>query len=277
LIDLHTHTTASDGRCTPAELVDRAANAGVTVLGVADHDTMTALSDLQAAALPRGVEVVPGIEITAVESRRDVHVLGYFLDAANARLAAFLQAQRATRVARLSAIGERLAALGMPVDLTPLLEEAGRQTGRSLGRPRVARLMIDAGYVADSREAFDKWLAAGCPAFVERTGASVAEVIALVHAAGGLASLAHPGRTRVDSRIDVFTEAGLDALEVYHPDHDADTVARYGLTARRLGLLVTGGSDFHGDPAHGLEPGASTLPAHEWHRLCAARDRHAAR
>ena len=277
MIDLHTHTTASDGRCTPAELVDRAVTAGVTVLGVADHDTMDGVAGVQAAAARRGVEVVPGIEITAVESARDVHVLGYFLDAANAPLNGFLQTQRATRVARLQAIGERLASLGMPVDLTPLLEEARRETGRSLGRPRVARLLIDAGYVADTREAFERWLGTGCPAFVERTGASVVDVIAIVHAAGGLASLAHPGRTRLDARIDAFAEAGLDALEVYHSDHDAEAVARYRLTAGRLGLLVTGGSDFHGDPTHGFEPGVATLPEDEWQRLRAARHRHAAR
>ena len=103
------------------------------------------------------------------------------------------------------------------------------------------------------------------------------DVIAIVHAAGGLASLAHPRRTGLDARIDAFADAGLDALEVYHSDHDAETAARYRLTAGRLGLLVTGGSDFHGDPTHAFEPGVATLPEDDWHRLRAARHRHAAR
>ena len=137
-------------------------------------------------------------------------------------------------------------------------------------------VIIEAGYVADVREAFDVWLGSGCPAYVERAGASADEVIAIVHRAGGLVSLAHPGRTDMDARIAGLCERGLDAIEVYHSDHDALAVRRYERMARDLGLLVTGGSDFHGDLTHGLEPGGATLPAREWERLAAARDRHAA-
>jgi 3',5'-nucleoside bisphosphate phosphatase len=165
----------------------------------------------------------------------------------------------------------------MPVDLKFLLEEARRQTGRSIGRPKVARAMIDAGYVSDTREAFDKWLGRGCPAFIPRTGAAPEDVIAIVHHAGGMVSLAHPGRTGIDGRIERLRNAGLDALEVHHPDHDAAAVSRYASLSQDLGLLSTGGSDFHGDPSHGVEPGAAGLPREEWERLFAARDRHAAR
>lgn len=277
MIDLHLHTTASDGRCTPRELVARAVDAGLSVLAVADHDTMAAVDEVQALARERGMETIPGIEITAVEAGRDVHVLGYFLDASTPELAEFLAEQRATRIARIETIGSRLASLGMPVDVSPLVAEARRQTGRSLGRPRVARLMIDAGYVADIREAFDKWLGRDGPAFVERTGASPEDVIAIVHRAGGLVSLAHPGRTGIDPRIPALKEAGLDAIEVFHSDHDPDAIDRYRLAAEQLDLLVTGGSDFHGDPAHGLEPGSATLPRADWDRLSAARGRHARR
>jgi hypothetical protein len=276
-IDLHLHTTASDGRCTPRELVDRAAAAGLSVMAVTDHDTTAAVADVQAHAQARGILAIAGIEITAVEDGRDVHVLGYFLDPDDAALGEFLTAQRATRVARVEAIGERLAALGMPVNLTGLLAESRRQTGRSIGRPKVAAAMIQAGYVADSREAFDKWLGRECPAFVERAGASPEQVVSIIQRAGGLASLAHPGRTRIDPRLAALRDAGLDAIEVYHSDHDARTAARYLLAARELGVLASGGSDFHGDPAHGLEPGGSTLPREEWERFLAARDRHAAR
>jgi 3',5'-nucleoside bisphosphate phosphatase len=276
LVDLHLHTTASDGRCTPEELVARAAAAGVTIMAATDHDTTAGIADVRAHAERRGILSIPGIEITAVAGGRDVHMLGYFFDPAHAALGEFLAAQRATRVARIRTIAERLAGLGMPIDVEPLLAEAARQTGKSIGRPKVARAMVDAGYVSDLREAFDKWLTPGCPAFIERAGASPEEVIATVHRAGGLVSLAHPGRTRIDERITALCAAGLDAIEVYHSDHDAAAIERYGRLARELGVLVSGGSDFHGDPAHGFEPGQSTLPPPEWERLYAALDRHAA-
>jgi 3',5'-nucleoside bisphosphate phosphatase len=277
MIDLHLHTTVSDGRCTPGELVQRVRDAGVSVMAVTDHDTVGGVADVQALAAANGMLAIPGIEITAVEHERDVHILGYFFDPEHAALAEFLAAQRAIRLDRVRAIGERLAALGMPVDLDSVLAEGGIQNGRSIGRPRVARVMVDAGYVGDTREAFDKWLGRGCPAFVARAGAPIEEVIAIVHRAGGLVSLAHPGRTHIDARLEPLAAAGLDALEVYHSDHDAGAVSRYGEIARHLGLLVTGGSDFHGDPSHGIQPGGASLPPAEWARLFDARNRHARR
>jgi hypothetical protein len=179
----------------------------------------------------------------------------------------FLVAQRAARVSRISRIAGRLAELGMPVDVGPLLDEARRQNSKSIGRPRLARAMIDAGYVATTREAFDEWLGQGRPAFVERVGPSPSAVIELVHGARGLVSLAHPGRTRIDEQIPALRDAGLDAIEAYHSDHDARTSMLYADLADRLGLLVTGGSDFHGDPTHGVEPGTATLPEPAWRRL----------
>lgn len=277
MIDLHLHTTASDGRSTPSELVDEGARAGLTVMAVTDHDTTASVEDVRQRAHGRGIEAVPGIEVTAVEDGRDVHVLGYFIDASDEALGSFLAGQRSARVARVVAIGERLAALGMPIDLAPLLSSVQGPSTRSVGRPQVARALIAAGYVADTREAFDKWLGRDGPAFVPRSGPSPERVIEAIHAAGGLASLAHPGRTSIDPRIPALARAGLDALEVYHSDHDGDAVARYRAMARALELLATGGSDFHGDPAHGLKPGAASLPREDWQRLDAARHRHAHR
>jgi predicted metal-dependent phosphoesterase TrpH len=155
----------------------------------------------------------------------------------------------------------------MPIDITPLLAVSNAEDGRSVGRPQIARAMIAAGYVADSREAFDKWLATGRPAFVPRAGAPPEEVIRMIHSAGGMSSLAHPGQTAVDARISAYVDAGLDALEAFHPDHDTASTGRYRGLAARLKLLVTGGSDFHGDPSHGWEPGAVSLPAEEWLRF----------
>ena len=267
LVDLHLHTTASDGRCSPQELVDRAANAGVTVMAVTDHDTTAALADVVSAAARHGIEVVAGIEVTAVEAGRDIHILGYFIDPSDIQLSGLLTRQRAQRIARVKAVGDRLAQLGMPIDIIPLVAQAKEDGGRSVGRPQIARAMIAAGYVADTREAFDRWLATGRPAFIPRAGAPPEEVIGFVHGAGGVASLAHPGQTAVDARIGAFANAGLDALEAHHPDHDAAATERYRQLASRLRLLVSGGSDFHGDPSHGWEPGAVSLPAEAWLRL----------
>src|SRR5882762_9799997 len=141
-VDLHLHTTASDGRCMPQELVDRAANAGVTVMAVTDHDTTAAIAEVQSAAAVRGIESIAGIEITAVEEGRDVHVLGYFIDPADVELSAFLAGQRAQRIHRVKAVGDRLAQLGMPIDVTPLIEQTGADRGRSVGRPQIARAMV---------------------------------------------------------------------------------------------------------------------------------------
>jgi hypothetical protein len=130
--------------------------------------------------------------------------------------------------------------------------------------------MVAAGHVRDTREAFDRWLATGQPAFIPRDGAPPREVIEMIHVAGGLASLAHPGQTRVDPEISAYVGAGLDALEVYHPDHDRAYTERYLRLALQLKLLVTGGSDFHGDADHGWEPATVSLPIDAWIRLRAA-------
>jgi predicted metal-dependent phosphoesterase TrpH len=260
-VDLHLHTTASDGRCSPLELVEQAAAAGLSVMAATDHDTVASVEDVRVLAAQRGIESIAGIEITAVEDGRDIHVLGYFLNPADTQFLEFLARQRRTRVERVHAIAARLAELGMPVDLRQALAAAGRQTARAIGRPQVARAMVDAGHVATTREAFDKWLGRDQPAFVPRSGSSPETVIATIHRAAGLASLAHPGRTLIDERISALRDAGLDALEAYHSDHDAATAARYRRMADELGLLMTGGSDYHGDPAHGVSIGSSALPS----------------
>ena len=278
MVDLHLHTTASDGRLTPTELVRRAAACGVRILAVTDHDTTDGIDEAAAEAVRHSVVVIPGIEITSIESGRDVHMLGYFFDARDARLARFLTGQRATRITRIEEMARRLEQLGLPVDVQPILDEARKHDARSIGRPALARAMVAAGHVADVREAFDTWLGQDRPAFVERAGPSPEDVIGVLHHAGGIASLAHPGRTRIDARLESLRDAGLDAIEAYHSDHDDATTQGYVGVARRLRLLVSGGSDFHGDPAYGLEPGASTLPREEWEKLSAhaqdARSRH---
>jgi predicted metal-dependent phosphoesterase TrpH len=271
LIDLHTHTTASDGRCSPPELVRRAAAAGVGVLAVTDHDTVAGCDAARAACAAAGVEFVTGIEITAVVAGRDVHVLGYFLDTESPALGRFLAEQRQQRVDRVRAMIDRLAAHGIALDAAAVLAPGRADTGRAVGRPWIARALVRDGFVADAREAFDRWLAEGRPAFVPRTAASPPEVFARIRDAGGVASLAHPVHLGHDEWIEGFAGAGLAALEVYHSDHDAGATARYHALARRLGLAMSGGSDYHGGGEHGPEaPGSVSLPREAFERLKAA-------
>ena len=268
MIDLHLHTTASDGRLTPGQLVDLAAACGLRVMAVTDHDTTGSVADVQQCARAKGLEAVAGIEITAVLDGRDVHMLAYFIDVADAAFQRFLVSQRAARVARLEAIGERLAELGMPVQLEAALALGRLQSSVSVGRPQAARALVAAGHVKDMNQAFDRWLGTGRPAFVPRVGPPPVDVIAIVHAARGVVSIAHPGRTQIDDHLPGLRAAGLDAIEVYHSDHDEATTARYAAMAGELGVLVTGGSDFH-DPASKLRPGSVTLPWRHWDRLVA--------
>lgn len=260
MIDLHTHTTASDGSCSPDVLASRAAAAGVTVLGVTDHDTVAGCAATEAACASLGLAFVSGIEITAVAGDVDVHVLGYFIDVESPVLAEFLAVQRQRRIGRIHQLVERLAALGMPLDLDALVAPAMTNSTKSIGRPVVARALVAAGYVPTVTDAFDQWLIPGRPAFVPRLAAPPPEVFARIHEAGGLASMAHPGLTRRDEDIPSYVDAGLDALEVFHAEHTPAMRSRYFAMAEHLGVAMTGGSDFHGDAAHGAEPGAASVP-----------------
>jgi 3',5'-nucleoside bisphosphate phosphatase len=246
LIDLHTHTQASDGRLSPRDLVQQAWLAGIRVIGITDHDTIGGLEAGRAAGGEFGVRVVDGVEVTAIENERDVHVLGYFMDVSDARLMAFLADQRQARITRIREIGERLAQLGAPVDVETLL--SGRDGGEyAIGRPALAAALVTAGHVRNKTEAFDRFLGSDGAAFVPRRGPSVIDAIAALHSARGLAVLAHPAISRCDQRIHEWAAAGLDGIEVYHSEHDAEVSARYLAVAESLNLAVTGGSDYHGD------------------------------
>ncbi|MEW6320384.1 MAG: PHP domain-containing protein [Acidobacteriota bacterium] len=277
MIDLHLHTTRSDGRLTPAALVAKADETGLRVIAVTDHDTVAAIDEVTVDAGRRGLRVVPGIEVTAVDAHRDVHMLGYFIDHLSPRLAAFLEAQRALRVDRIVEIGDRLARLGAPIDVDAVIAGAAARPGTSVGRPLLARALVQSGHAADMQDAFDRFLAEGRPAFVPRTGRSPLEVVEAIHDAGGIASFAHPGVTGRDALIEPLAAGGLDALEAYHSDHSLADVARYRALAARLGLAISGGSDFHGEPpasASAPSPrrrrdrlGEVELPAPEFARL----------
>jgi len=268
LIDLHTHTTASDGRCTPAELVARAAAAGVTVLSVTDHDTVAGYQAAAAAAATAGVELVPGIEITAVVEGADVHVLGYFIDVHAPRLLAFLAEQRRRRIDRVREIIDRLAAHGVVLDSDAILQPGIDDPGIAIGRPWIARALVAGGHVADGNQAFDRWLGRGRPAFVPRQGMMPKDVVARIHEARGIASLAHPGLVGHDEWLPALVADGLDALEAYHSNHDSRATGHYLSMAARLGLCVTGGSDYHADASHGSGgPGSVSLPRDAYEKL----------
>ena len=246
----------------------RASAAGVAVLSVTDHDTLGGCEQAAAACVAAGIEFVPGIEITSVIQGRDVHILGYFVDTQSDGLAAFLREQRRRRIDRVREMIRRLAPYGIDLDGEAILEPALRDGSTSAGRPWIARALVAAGHVADTNEAFSRWLNPGRPAFVPRDGPLPAEVFARVHEAGGVASLAHPALVKHDEWLEGFVTAGLDALEAYHSYHDAAATGHYLALAGRLKLLVTGGSDFHGDESHGPgAPGSVSLPREAYERL----------
>lgn len=276
MIDLHLHTTASDGRLTPTQLVSRVAAAGITIMSVTDHDTVAGLPEARRAADAAAITLIDGIEMTAVHEGRDRHILGYFFDVADTTLASFLAAQRERRVERVREIGERLAALGAAVDVTALLATAARAPGTSVGRPVLARALVAADHVASVQDAFDRYLATGRPAFVPRVGPTPHDVLHVIQGARGIASLAHPGVTRQPEVMRALLGAGLDAIEVHHSDHSPETRQDLHAFATRHALLATGGSDFHGDEDRQRPLGVVALPAVDFARLEASvRARHA--
>lgn len=241
-VDLHMHSTASDGALPPDGVVGAAAVAGLTAIALTDHDTVAGVAEAREAGAPLGVRVVAGVELSAIDDGVETHLLGLHLarlDAIERHLVVF----RETRRARAGRIVERLHALGIPLPLDAVLAEAG---AAAIGRPHVARALVAGGHARDLRDAFDRLLGNGRPAFVPKHRLSLGEAIALVHEAGGLAVLAHPGAGATRERLDALRAEGLDGVEVLHPGHSAEDIARITTLADHLGLVPSGGSDWHG-------------------------------
>jgi predicted metal-dependent phosphoesterase TrpH len=261
VIDLHLHTTASDGRSSPEDLVQAAVRSRLATLSVTDHDTVAGLDRVAAACARAGIEWVPGIEITAIRDEVDVHVLGYFFDHRSPVLAAFLDAQVTDRRRRVREMIDKLDAIGIHVNAGEVLDGHGGLDARWIGRPLLARALVRGGYVRSPREAFDLYLAENGEAWVPRRAPGPEEVIDLVHRVGGIAALAHPGLLGRDEWIPPMAAAGLDALEVYYIEHSPEMTIHYRVLAERLDLAMSGGSDYHGDPSHGpARPGSASLP-----------------
>ena len=266
MIDLHLHTSASDGRSAPGALVSAARRAGLAIISITDHDTVAAIDEATAACAADRLRLVTGIEITAARGGAEVHVLGYFLDHRDPGLLAFLEDQRSDRVRRVTAMLGRLRELGLGIDDADVL--GGQPGGRAIGRPLIARAMVRGGRVRTTREAFDLYLGEGRPAFVPRRAPDPEEVFGLIHAARGIASLAHPALLAHDEWIPGMAAAGLDALEAHYIEHPPDLVAHYRSLASANGLAVSGGSDYHGDVRYGPQrPGDVVLPPEAFERL----------
>jgi predicted metal-dependent phosphoesterase TrpH len=258
-IDLHAHSTASDGTASPSLFVETAALAGLKVVALTDHDSVDGVAEAVAAAAPLGVRVVPGVELSVVDGKDEVHLLGLHLTDVGAiadALATFQQGRHVRAVAMVALLNDH----SIPVTMDDVLREAA---GGAVGRPHVARALIAGGWVADSREAFDKWLGAGRPAFVEKPRLDVSDGVNLVHKAGGLAIWAHPGGEGRRARFERLVAAGIDGAEVRHPGHDASDVARIGALVEFFHLVPSGGSDWHGAMGGPRALGAMTVPP-EW-------------
>ncbi len=243
--DFHLHSTASDGVRDPAWVVGTAAANGVRALALTDHDTTAGLAEAAAAAEAAGLRLLSGVELSADLEGVDVHLLGYGFDAAHAPLREYLAGQREGRVGRMRRIVRVLADHGLPLDAERVLAIAGEA---SVGRPHVARALVEAGHAASVAEAFDVWLGNGRPAHVTRERLSPAEAIALLHEAGGAVFAAHPiylGEAS-DDIVRTLAGAGLDGIETYYKHYDAETVAAHHALALELGLAESGGSDYHG-------------------------------
>lgn len=265
-VDLHTHTTASDGTLTPRELVREAVRHGVRVLAITDHDSTNGLAEaIDEARQHPPLAIVAGLEINCDTEGAEIHILGYCVDYEAAWFQDFLREQRAERVARVHRIAERLGTLGMPIEpaeVFALVKEG------SPGRPHVAQVMVQRGYVKSVREAFDKYLKLGGAANVPRRRLAPTEAVRVIRRARGVPVLAHPGLADRDALIPELVQAGLMGIETWYAEHSATQTANYLELCKRHGLVATGGSDYHG-PQSGRAnpPGTPAVAMAVWQAL----------
>jgi predicted metal-dependent phosphoesterase TrpH len=247
--DLHVHSTASDGSVDPADLAALALKAGMAAFALTDHDSVEGVAAAREAARKAGVELVAGVELTGYApapdgSEVEVHIVGLFVDETSQALLGRLRELREARVDRVHRMMARLHEIGLDVDEQAVL---ARAQGGSVGRVHVAQQMVEQGYCADLRDAFDRYIGAGCPAYVPKEQLTPAEAVQLAHSAGGCSVLSHPGLLLgVEEHLPGLVESGLDAIEVHYPMHSDRDEARLLEMARENGLAVSGGSDFHG-------------------------------
>ena len=248
MIDLHTHSTASDGKLYPAELMRHAQAVGIEVIALTDHDTLSGLEEASEEAARIGVELIPGVEISAENKPGTLHMLGYYVDPSDAELMETLSWLRGGRDDRNHIILSKLAELGCPLEWDEVAALAG---GESMGRPHIATAMVNRGYVSSFNDAFDRYLGKGAAAYTDRDKMTPEIAIKCIRSAGGLPVLAHPqtlslSDDELSDLLSRLTSMGLAGVEVYYYSHSEEETALYTSLARRYGLIVTGGSDFHG-------------------------------
>jgi predicted metal-dependent phosphoesterase TrpH len=265
------HSTASDGECTPEEVVARAARVGLAAFALSDHDTLDGLPAALEAAGRVGIRLINGCEFSVAAVWGEMHLLAYFLPLGVPELERFLVVARADRARRGAAMAARLQRIGIPLTEADVEQEAA---GASVGRPHVARALVKRGYAADVGDAFDRYLGRGRPGFVEKELPTFRAVADLVHSVGGVVSAAHLRERGTRSLLERLKAEGLDGVEVRHPRHDANLRARLSEHARLLGLARTGGSDWHGDGEPGdvnAGLGSQQIPLEWLERLEAMR------
>lgn len=265
-VDLQTHSTASDGAVAPGGIAAAAIAANVVAFALTDHDSVSGIAAATAAGEQLGVRVVAGVELSATQGEQELHLLGLHVDPLGG-LEAKLGEFRAQREHRAEVIVGKLQALGVPIAFSDVVREA---RGGAFGRPHVARALIAAGACQDFREAFDRYIGAGRPAYVAKPKLSVRDAIAIVHDAGGLAIWAHPAGAGRRDALEPLVADGLDGVEVRHPSHSNEDAARIMALCEHFGLVASGGSDWHGEPTGRRTLGSMQVPA-EWLEIQDAR------
>jgi predicted metal-dependent phosphoesterase TrpH len=241
--DLHTHTTFSDGVFSPYELIKKCKQKGLSIISITDHDSVEAFPDAIAYGKEFGVEVIPGVELSALVDDKDVHILGYFVDYTNPNLLEYLEFFRRERVKRAERIVAKLNNINVPLKLETVMERAGKG---AVGRPHIASAMVEKGYIDSYQQAFERFIGNGGPAYEKKFQLTLTDAIKLISSSGGLSFLAHPGRYTTEELLQQTIRSGLDGIEVIHPSHQQSHTLYYRGVVNEYFLLESGGSDFHG-------------------------------
>lgn len=269
-IDLHLHTTASDGASTPLELVEKCVELGLEIIAVTDHDNLTNVEETQQLAKEKGLKVISGIEISTYRGEAEYHILGYFVDLENPSLLGLTEAILDSRVERTHKMIEKLTEMGYPLDFQDVKKHA---SGVSLGRPHIARALIEKGYIETIKDAFtEEFIGGGGKAYVGKKNVLPAEAIEVILKAGGIPVIAHPqvinhGQALDKKEIARLKSVGLKGVEVYQTKHNQKTTKKYKKIAEELDLLITGGSDYHGENSPGILPGDTGMTKAEFEKL----------
>jgi len=267
--DLHIHSRASDGTLSPSALVELAVRNRVDVIALADHDSVSGVSEASAAGARLGVNVIPAVELSAAEGERSIHILGYFVDLQDSEFIAHLEALRVARVQRAASIVSALQSAGYQVSLDTVLELSD---GGSVGRTHIARTLVASGHATDVSDAFERLVGRGRPFYRSKAQMEPRLAIELIVASGGIAVLAHPGVSGTGDLIEELVGYGLLGVEAYHVDHTPQQRTELVEAANRLGLLKTGGTDYHSPDAPHPDLGDVDYPEQDLQELLAAAD-----